>query len=88
MQGKSEFYFYKEVKVNYKGKEILRRQAYAGIIDNNTLRIGMAECSERDQFTKQKGRNIAIGRAKSQKARVVELNKNQLPVKQFIELVK
>ena len=61
-------YFYDSVKVqNIKGQEEDRRLTIAGVIDdeNNTIKIGIAQCSPKDQFIKAKGRAIATGRAKS-----------------------
>lgn len=54
-------YFYPEVKDNQK------RTTVAGVVDteSNTLRIGTSACSVKDKFRKDKGRAIALGRAKS-----------------------
>ena len=80
---KNQLFFYPEVKSNG------RRATIAGIIDdsNNQLRIGIAECSPKDQFTKKKGRMIAAGRAASKHAlQVVELSEH--PTVQFVEIAK
>lgn len=53
------FFFYPE------GKEGQGRQVIAGVFNpgNNTITIAKSECSPKDNFCKDKGRKIALGRA-------------------------
>lgn len=57
------FFYYEEKQVEWNKKPETRRVTVAGVINGSTLVIGKAECSVRDNFTKKKGRAIAIGRA-------------------------
>lgn len=96
MENKNELYFY-PVAVG-----TTRRKTIAGYIDSNngTLRIAKSECSQKDQFTKKKGRSIAMGRAmcthpisqqqqdKGLGVLVIPLDKTVTPVQQFIEIAK
>lgn len=96
MKNNNELYFY---PVSVGGA---RRKTIAGFIDdeNRVLRIAKSECSSKDQFTKKKGRSIAMGRARcthpiSQEQidkgfgqLVVPLDSRTTPVAQFIELAK
>jgi hypothetical protein len=42
------------------------RMAITGIINNNTLCIGVAVCSNKDNFRKVKGRGLSLSRALSE----------------------
>ncbi len=42
------------------------RVTVAGIVTDNTLKIGLARCSRNDQFARKKGREIARTRADEQ----------------------
>lgn len=64
-QLKKPLFFYGEKTVEYRGTKQVRRVTIAAIEDNGVLRIGSATCSEKDRFIKEKGRNLATGRAKS-----------------------
>jgi len=81
MKENTEFYFY-TVNPNTN-----RRITVAGFIINNQLHIGSAECSLKDQFVKRKGRDIAMGRAKSKKALIFDLSPELTPIKQFIGII-
>jgi len=62
-QKKNEFLFYPEVV------EGQRRSVVAGVYDedSNMLTVAKSECSEKDNFCKDKGRKIALGRAKCER---------------------
>lgn len=72
-------------------KDRARRAVVVGVLVDRTLRLGVSECSKKDQFTKIKGRNIAKGRALSKHASaVVELAAidNKSIWEQFLEAAK
>lgn len=90
------FFYGEKTVTRQQGKkevEINRRVAYAGVLahDNeNIMHIGVSMCSEKDIFTKAKGRAIATGRAFKKPVAMINLaNKpNVKPTAQFIEEVK
>ena len=83
-------YFYGEKPFKNGKKQLKRRVTIAGVIsDGNILRIGMAECSVKDQFVKKVGRAKAFGRAignkyKLQTAVPTDVN----PIQFFIDKAK
>lgn len=46
-----------------KQKRSYTRATICGIVNGNTMRIGVAECSHKDAFNKKRGRLISHGRA-------------------------
>ena len=68
------YYFYSETEVEWKNQKFKRKVAFAGIADNNTLKIGQSICSEKDIFDKVKGRKIAEGRAIKKPIVIIDLN--------------
>lgn len=64
-------FFYSEIKGK---KKQTRKVAFAGVYDNNTLKIGQSICSEKDVFDKKKGRLIAQGRANKKPLVTIDLN--------------
>jgi len=56
-----------------KESDSLRRFTLAGIVKDNNLHIGHSVCSEKDSFSKKKGRIIAAGRAQKNPIMVVEI---------------
>jgi len=67
-------FFYSEIKSTWKNQKITRKVAFAGVYDNNTLKIGQSICSEKDIFDKKKGRLIAQGRANKKPLVTIDLN--------------
>lgn len=59
-QNQNEFLFYPEAK------EGQGRQVIAGVYNSetNTITIAKSECSNKDNFCRDKGRKIALGRAR------------------------
>jgi len=43
------------------------RFTISGMLDNNVLSLGIAICAHGEQFTKEKGRNISMGRLLNQR---------------------
>lgn len=66
-----------------------RRTVFAGVVTNNSIRLGKAVCSSKDLFVKAKGRTIALGRAISSTKLedVIYLQNNETPVECFIKNV-
>jgi hypothetical protein len=52
--------YYYHTKQNNNG----RRATFAGVVENGTIKIGLAVCSNKDQFQKRIGRNISGNRAR------------------------
>lgn len=40
-----------------------QRATFTGVVENQTIKIGLATCSKKDQFDRKKGRLISTGRA-------------------------
>lgn len=77
-------FFYSEIKVNWKNKDINRKIAFAGTYDNNVLKIGKSICSEKDVFNKNTARKIALGRAN--KKPIVTINLSQYDNKKISDI--
>lgn len=58
----------------------------AGVVDGNELRIGLAKCSTKDQFSKKMGRRIAEGRARSESSysQIIEIQPEADVAKLFV----
>lgn len=55
-----------------------KRITMVGFLNQNNLQIGLSECSEKDQFNKKLGRQIAEGRAQKNPTTVINIeNKTQ-----------
>ncbi len=54
-------------------KQPVPRVTVAGIVDGKTLRLGVSRCSTKDQFSKQKGRNVAKVRATERPSKIVAI---------------
>jgi hypothetical protein len=68
----NNLYFHPTVKGNFNGKPFERRATVAGVPNiNGTMSLGLAVCSEKDQFVKKVGRAKAEGRALSHEKRTV-----------------
>lgn len=84
-------YFYGQTVPKNK-KQKSKRVTVAGIVDENTtvssIRIGVAICSTKDQFSKVKGRTISTGRALSSKPYSFMKSKSDSSVKDFISYAK
>ena len=61
------------------------RITVAGILSNGTLTLGVSRCSNKDQFSKKKGRHIALGRAKTKPAIVLSVPADQIVGRIFLE---
>jgi len=88
-QEKKNLHFYGEKEFTWKDKQVKRRVAISAIPDGGILRIGVAVCSEKDRFTKEKGRKISEGRASKKPEDMLRLNKEKGTVpQQFISYCK
>lgn len=68
IEQKKDLHFYGEKEFTYKGTQIKRRVAISGIREGeDVVRVGIAICSEKDQFVKAKGRAISTCRAAGKK---------------------
>ena len=74
MNKNPNYYFYPEKQVQWNGKNFTRKTAFAGVIVNNALQIGMSECSNKDIFDKKLGKKIAEGRALKKPSIVITLD--------------
>lgn len=84
-------YYYTEVPVKSGKKETKRRAVFAGLFDDesNKLKIGLAQCSKKDQFVKKVGRVKATGRANGRPFAEVNLPNDLVkPHQFFIDSVK
>lgn len=81
-------FFYTTEVVKRKNKSVKRRVAYAGVIDDKTIKIAKASCSPKDQFVKKTGRELAAERALKAPIASVYFDENARPVSMFIETVK
>lgn len=81
-------FFYTTEVVKRKNKSVQRRVAYAGVIEDKTIRIAKASCSPKDQFIKKVGRELAAERALNEPITSVYFDENARPVSMFIETVK
>lgn len=82
-------FFYGSKEVLYKGQPVNRRMTVAGVLseDGKKAYLATAMCSEKDQFTKAKGKTIAIGRALKHPVMTVEITEDR-PGRQFVEAAK
>lgn len=95
-QEKKPFVFYGEKEVTIKqGKKetkVTRRLVFCGVeTANNIINIGMSMCSEKDIFTKKKGKAIATGRAYKKPVTTLVLKtgeKAERPAVQFVNQIK
>jgi hypothetical protein len=62
-----------------------KRVTVAGVIVDNTLRIGKAVCNPNDMFTKKKGRLISEGRANKNPLMELPFTEEENPGKIFVE---
>jgi hypothetical protein len=67
-----------------------KRVTVAGVVVDNTLRIGVSICAPKDMFTKKKGRLISEGRAskRGSETKIIPLNADSNPGKLFVEEAK
>lgn len=89
-QEKKPLYFYGVQTSNYKNKSITRRVTFAGIQKDDVILIGKAVCSEKDRFVKEKGRNIAVGRANSKTCvdQMIKIKEGERPTDLFVNYAK
>jgi hypothetical protein len=66
-----------------KGK---RRCTFAGIINGQSIRVGIASCSLKDHFIKKLGRTIAEGRARKSPEYLIAFT--EYPIQIFIQFCK
>ena len=64
-EGQKAYHFYGDKFVTKpNGEDVMRHVVISGIEENNTIVIGVAMCSEKeDKYIKRKGRMISMGRA-------------------------
>jgi len=65
-----------------------KRVTIAGIVENNIIKIGVATCSLKDQFTKVKGRELSAGRAIANPEQTVMIPTGQTATKTFVDFSK
>lgn len=70
---KTNMHFYSERQTEWKNTKFTRKVAFAGLVKDNKLQIGISECSEKDIFDKKKGRLIATGRANKKPVLVIDI---------------
>lgn len=87
MDNNKTYFLYGSKNAGKKNKE-QRRVTIAAFVNDNVLFFGKSECSPKDQFTKKKGRAIALGRARKAPMNKVEINDNHVVGKIFIEVAK
>lgn len=87
MQNKPLF-FYGQKEVEYRGKQFTRRVTVAGVIEGGNLKVATAMCSEKDRFTKERGRHIAAARALNHPCDTVVLIADESPAQQFMSKAK
>lgn len=78
----------KAVSIGKNNKEVTRRVVVSGIVEGNTIKLGKAECSEKDTFTKAKGRLIASGRAAKKPFATINVVEGESAGKTFANYVK
>lgn len=68
----------------------LRRVTVAGVVRDNTLRIGVSICDPMDMFTRKKGRMISEGRATKEGSedKIIPLLESSNPGKIFVDEAK
>lgn len=76
------FHFYGTKPIGRKNK--LKRIAITGILEKNTLKIGTAVCSLKDQFNRKTGRLISTGRAIKKPEIILKASDTNI-AKQFVE---
>lgn len=84
-------YYYSDINIKEKGNKIKTRKAtFAGVLDNNTLKIAKTICSNKDVFDKKLSRIIATGRAIKKPIIKIDLNdhKNRKVSDIFVETCK
>ena len=81
-------FMYSTIKVKYNNQIKERRVAFAGVIDNNTINIGEAVCSEKDIFDKKIGRQIALGRAIKKPVYQITIEDDKKPSDLFVNFCK
>ncbi len=80
-----KLFFHTKKKSIHKNVFHKRNVTFAGIVHEDKVLIGLAECSEKDQFVKAKGRLIATGRANAKPCHILEIKPNTSISKQFVE---
>ena len=76
MDKQNTMHFYSERQTEWKNEKHTRKVAFAGIIRDNKLIIGKAECGNNDIFNKKLGRTIAEGRAAKKPILTVNIPEN------------
>jgi len=61
--------FYYHTKENENG----RRGTFAGVVEDNVIKIGLSVCSAKDQFQKRIGRSISENRASQKPVTLIPL---------------
>ncbi len=69
----NNLFFYSDHSIEWKGKTETRKVAFAGVIEDNNLKIAFSECSTKDVFDKKLGRKIALGRAIKKPIVIIDL---------------
>jgi len=69
---KDQTFLFHEKETNSKGQ----RRTFAGKISNGVMSIGVSTCGRNDQFIKERGRVIALGRADKKPSVTVTIDNN------------
>lgn len=89
---KNILHFYSEREVEWKNEKFIRKISFAGIVkeekDISYLKIGRAECGNKDIFNKKLGRIIAEGRAHKTPILTMQLKSSTKVVDLFIDSCK
>jgi len=69
---KDQTFLFHEKETNSKGQ----RRTFAGKISNGVMNIGISTCGRNDQFIKERGRVIALGRADKKPSMTITVDNN------------
>lgn len=64
-----------------------RRHTFAGLLENGTLRVAVATCNPHEDFTRSRGREIAIGRLNKGKDIYSTQIADTLNTKEFMQII-
>lgn len=79
-------HFYQDINVEWKDKKIKRKIAISAIVEDNVMKFGRAECSEKDTFDKKKGRIISEGRANKTPFHTINLSEEKYTGKRVTDI--
>ena len=83
---KQVFYHHSKPDINQPlRKHVIQRVTIAGVVVGEKMNFGISRCSSSEQFSREKGRKIAGGRARKKPCWTINLTVDEPNGKQFIK---